>query len=274
MLRACPVVQRRRTGADRKSVKHDVIMDALRVLANGERSAQRQALVQREGTAWLGRQAKRCGFAVDPTEVSAEGYRQIRVARGRGRAPMRFSSLDLSGILTVQDSGLLLKAITRGFGAARAFGCGLMLVEAAVKAVNTRPTPGATPPKPIPIKDRASILFVEKGQLDVLDGAFVLVDGEGVRMHIPVGGLSCLMLEPGIRVSHAAVALAARVGCLLVWVGEAGVRLYSAGQPGGARADRLLHQARLALDPDCRLKVVRKMYSMRFDEPRPATTFG
>jgi hypothetical protein len=33
-----------------------------------------------------------------------------------------------------------------------------------------------------------------------------------------------------------------------VWVGEAGVRLYSAGQPGGARADRLLYQAKLALD--------------------------
>ena len=46
------------------------------------------------------------------------------------------------------------------------------------------------------------------------------------------------MLEPGSRVSHAAVTLAGRVGCLLVWVGEAGVRLYAAGQPGGARADR------------------------------------
>ena len=90
-----------------------------------------------------------------------------------------------------------------------------------------------------------------------------------MRTHIPVGGLACLMLEPGARVSHAAVALAARVGCLLVWIGEAGVRLYSAGQPGGARADRLLHQARLALDPDARLKVVRKMYDMRFGEPAP-----
>ena len=125
------------------------------------------------------------------------------------------------------------------------------------------------PPKPIPIKDRASILFVERGQLDVLDGAFVVVDKDGVRTHIPVGGLACLMLEPGARVSHAAVTLAARVGCLLVWVGEAGVRLYSAGQPGGARADRLLHQAHLALDPETRLKVVRKMYDMRFGEPAP-----
>lgn len=125
------------------------------------------------------------------------------------------------------------------------------------------------PPRPIPIKDRASILFIEKGQLDVLDGAFVIVDRLGVRTHIPVGGLACLMLEPGARVSHAAVSLASRVGCLLVWVGEAGVRLYSAGQPGGARADRLLHQARLALDADARLRVVRKMYDMRFGEPAP-----
>ncbi|RJQ70264.1 MAG: type I-E CRISPR-associated endonuclease Cas1 [Desulfobacteraceae bacterium] len=126
------------------------------------------------------------------------------------------------------------------------------------------------PLKPIPIKDRLSVLFVEKGQLDVLDGAFVLVDKNGVRTHIPVGGVACLMLEPGTRVSHAAAVLASRVGCLLVWVGEAGVRLYSAGQPGGARADRLLYQARLALDDEGRLKVVRKMYAMRFKEEPPA----
>lgn len=124
--------------------------------------------------------------------------------------------------------------------------------------------------KPIPIKDRLSILFVEKGNIDVLDGAFVVVDKTGVRTQMPVGGVACLMLEPGTRVSHAAAVLASRVGCLLVWVGEAGVRLYSAGQPGGARADRLLYQAKLALDDLARLKVVRKMYSLRFKEEAPA----
>lgn len=126
------------------------------------------------------------------------------------------------------------------------------------------------PLKPIPIKERLSVLFVEKGQLDVLDGAFVVVDKTGVRIHVPVGGVACLMLEPGTRVSHAAAALAARVGTLLVWVGEAGVRLYSSGQPGGARSDRLLYQAKLALDDTARLKVVRKMYAMRFGEEPPS----
>jgi CRISPR-associated protein Cas1 len=125
------------------------------------------------------------------------------------------------------------------------------------------------PPKPIAMKERISLLFLERGNLDVLDGAFVLVDKTGVRTHIPVGGVGCLMLEPGIRVSHAAVALASRVGCLLVWVGEGGVRVYASGQPGGARSDRLLYQAKLALDDAARLKVVRKMYALRFGEAPP-----
>ncbi len=123
--------------------------------------------------------------------------------------------------------------------------------------------------KPLPMKDRVSMLFVQYGQIDVLDGAFVVIDQTGVRTHIPVGSVACILLEPGTRVSHAAVHLASTVGTLLVWVGEAGVRLYASGQPGGARADRLLYQARLALEDGLRLKVVRKMYEMRFHEPSP-----
>jgi len=125
------------------------------------------------------------------------------------------------------------------------------------------------PLKPIAMKERVSLLFIEKGQIDVLDGAFVVIDKNGVRTHVPVGSIACLMLEPGTRVSHRAAALAARVGTLLVWVGEAGVRLYASGQPGGARADRLLYQARLALDDGARLRVVRKMYAFRFGETPP-----
>lgn len=120
------------------------------------------------------------------------------------------------------------------------------------------------------MKDRVSMVFIEKGRIDVLDGAFVVVDKTGIRTHIPVGSVACIMLEPGTRVSHAAAALAARVGTLLVWVGEAGVRLYASGQPGGARSDRLLYQAQLALNSDARLKVVRKMYELRFGERAPA----
>lgn len=126
------------------------------------------------------------------------------------------------------------------------------------------------PLNPIPLKDRVSMIFLQYGQIDVIDGAFVLIDKTGIRTHIPVGSVACIMLEPGTRVSHAAVRLAAQVGTLLVWVGEAGVRVYASGQPGGARSDKLLYQAKLALDEDLRLKVVRKMFELRFGEPAPA----
>ena len=122
--------------------------------------------------------------------------------------------------------------------------------------------PGLPPPKPIPLKERAALLFVERAQIDVADGAFVAINADGVRTHIPIGGIACLMLEPGARISHAAIALAARAGTLVTWVGEAGVRFYSAGQPGGARSDRLLWQAQLALNPTARLRVVRHTYRL------------
>lgn len=114
------------------------------------------------------------------------------------------------------------------------------------------------------------MIFVYYGRIDVKDGAFVVVDEvNGERKHIPVGSVASIMLEPGTRISHAAVRLAAVTGTLLIWVGEAGVRLYSSGQPGGARSDKLLYQAKLALDENLRLKVVRKMFEMRFGEKPP-----
>ncbi len=125
------------------------------------------------------------------------------------------------------------------------------------------------PSKPITIKERSSMIFLQYGMLDVQDGAFVLVDKRGVRVHIPVGGVACIFLEPGTTITHAAVGLAADVGTLLVWVGEGGVRLYASGQPGGARSDRLLYQARLALEDSLRIKVVRAMYKYRFGEDPP-----
>ena len=128
---------------------------------------------------------------------------------------------------------------------------------------------GLPPPKPIPLKERSSMVFVERSRIDVKDGSFVAIDASGTRTHIPIGGIACLMLEPGSRISHAAVALAGRAGTLVTWVGEGGVRLYSAGQPGGARSDNLLWQAQLALDSNARLRVVRAMYARRFGENPP-----
>ena len=127
-LRANPVV-RRRVPSARRSVKHDVVMDALRSRAPGLRAAHRLATVRDRGIAWLGRQADRSGFAIHPGDVRVDGYDQRRIAR-KGSAPaMSYSTLDFEGVLTVTDPTTLLPAIARGFGAAKAYGCGLLLVR-------------------------------------------------------------------------------------------------------------------------------------------------
>ena len=54
--------------------------------------------------------------------------------------------------------------------------------------------PAFIPLKPIPIKNRISMIFVYYGRIDVKDGAFVVineVDGEDrERKHIPVGSVA------------------------------------------------------------------------------------
>lgn len=126
-LRANPVVRRRDT-ARRRSMKHDVVMDALRARSKSERAARRRALVQEQGFAWLDRQGARAGFRIRPGDVAVDGYDQQRISRARPAPPMMYSTLDFDGVLTVSDPGTLLSAITHGFGAAKAYGCGLMLI--------------------------------------------------------------------------------------------------------------------------------------------------
>ncbi|MCY4373819.1 MAG: type I-E CRISPR-associated protein Cas6/Cse3/CasE, partial [Spirochaetaceae bacterium] len=129
-LRANPIVRRRVSGR-RRSVKHDVVMDALRSHASGDRDEPRVAAVHREGLAWLERQGVPSGFAVEPNSVRVDGYQQHRIGRSGAAGSMSYSTLDFEGVLTVRDPGALLPAIARGFGASKAYGCGLMLIRRA-----------------------------------------------------------------------------------------------------------------------------------------------
>ena len=128
-LRANPVV-RRLVGDKKHSTKHDVVFDVLRKQASECRASQRHAVIQEQGFKWLARQGKQSGFAVEQREVGIDGYAQHQIGRAKS-SPMAFSTLDFEGVLTVEDPSQLLPAILRGFGAAKAYGCGLMLIRRA-----------------------------------------------------------------------------------------------------------------------------------------------
>ncbi len=129
-LRANPVIRRRDPKRGR-SVKHDVVMDALRSHRKGERAGRRLAIVREQGLAWLQGQGSRTGFTIRPDEVRADGYDRHRIPRRGTAPPMSFSTLDFDGILTVVDPAVFLAAVACGFGASKAYGCGLMLIRRA-----------------------------------------------------------------------------------------------------------------------------------------------
>lgn len=128
VLRANPTVQPHGPGDRRRS---DVVMHALRDTPKGPgRADARPKLIREAGVAWLARQGVRHGFVPDSERAAVDGY-EVRQVPRVGKGPIRFATLDFEGLLTVTEPDGFVTGLLRGFGRARAFGCGLMLIRRA-----------------------------------------------------------------------------------------------------------------------------------------------
>lgn len=115
----------------RKSARHDVVMNAIRNMEGPERAKARQDAVQSAGAAWLMRKLLASGAQTQESAIRVEGYRVLRPPRTRAEKEMHIGVLDFQGMLSVTDPVAFLRAQSEGFGRAKAFGCGLMLVRRA-----------------------------------------------------------------------------------------------------------------------------------------------
>lgn len=117
---------------DRKGVgRVDVVMDALHRLPQQDRAVQRMPVAQAEGAAWLARLGERSGFGVIRADVNDYAVMVLPGHRGARKGQPQFGILDLTGTLEVTDPASFLARVASGFGRARAFGCGLMLIRRA-----------------------------------------------------------------------------------------------------------------------------------------------
>jgi len=109
----------------------DVVMDLLYDEPREKRSERRMELAQLAGEAWLVRQGTVKGFA--PFKTVIEGYTVLELGHeaAKRKDRPRLGVLDLSGTLTVTDPNLFLPALAQGFGRAKAWGCGLMMIRRA-----------------------------------------------------------------------------------------------------------------------------------------------
>lgn len=104
--------------------RRDVVMDAIYALPRGERADARRTAEQDASRCWLDAQGAAHGFAV--TDMVCLGYETLSIPRSPGR--LRLGIVDLEGHLTVTAPVPFTAKVLSGFGRARAFGCGLMLV--------------------------------------------------------------------------------------------------------------------------------------------------
>lgn len=126
LLRANPVVTR-------DGRRHDVVMDAKRrqgwqAASRTERTAEAE-LVAQAGAEWLAARAERAGFALVPERLAVKNYHVHQLSK-RGQK-VTLATCDFEGVLRVADPQAFLTALAQGFGPAKGFGCGLMLLARA-----------------------------------------------------------------------------------------------------------------------------------------------
>ncbi|MEG3349004.1 MULTISPECIES: type I-E CRISPR-associated protein Cas6/Cse3/CasE [Novacetimonas] len=130
LLRANATVDRKVPGRAR-SQRHDIVMDALHRIPPGQRAQARDEVVPPVIAAWLARQGVRSGFCPDADTLNVESCDMLRVPRVRETGAATFGVVDMTGELRVTDPALFMSALLGGYGRARAFGCGLMLIRRA-----------------------------------------------------------------------------------------------------------------------------------------------
>jgi len=125
----------------------------------------------------------------------------------------------------------------------------------------------------IPHADRHGLIWLERGELCVIDGCLNFLTGKGTptphAVQVPHQAVSMILLGPGSTVTHDALRLLARHGTLMAAVGQDGVRAYTALPLLPDRSDIARRQAELWASPRRRISVARHMYALRLGEVLP-----
>lgn len=119
-------------------------------------------------------------------------------------------------------------------------------------------------------RDGTSFLYIDRTKVDRDEMGIRLLCEDG-ELRFPCAQVSVLMLGPGTSITHSAVMELAKFGCLLLWVGEQGVRFYASGYGETRNAKNLERQAMLWALPQSRIDIAKRMYRLRFNET-PAET--
>lgn len=121
------------------------------------------------------------------------------------------------------------------------------------------------------VEDEWTFLYVQHRKIHQDAFGIQLVTEQGA-VQVPLAQFNVLLIGPGVSITSAAVTALADHGCSILWVGENGVRFYASGHPKTHDASNLHKQAQVWADPVERVKVVRRMYVLRYGETFPESS--
>ncbi|MEV4996056.1 type I-E CRISPR-associated endonuclease Cas1e [Streptomyces niveus] len=128
---------------------------------------------------------------------------------------------------------------------------------------------GASSPRELArISDRISFVYLERCTVHRDANAITAEDTDGVT-HIPSATIGTLLLGPGTRITHQAMALLGECGAGVAWVGEHAVRYYAGGRALTRSSGLVEAQATAWASRRSRLDVARAMYRLRFPDEDP-----
>lgn len=125
-LRANPVIRVRKPH-DKSSFTHDVLMHAKKKLKN--KSEPIWPEMEKAALDWLLVRSGKYGFKLNADHIHVHEYQCHRLNKKNQNQFITFSSVEYSGILSVENVEIFKKTLFKGIGKAKSFGCGLLLIR-------------------------------------------------------------------------------------------------------------------------------------------------
>ena len=119
-------------------------------------------------------------------------------------------------------------------------------------------------------EDRISFLYIDKARIEQTEYGIQTIQGKKA-VEIPITTINCLILGPGISITHKAVCNIAAASCTLCFTGMDQSVFYTYGEPATHRAKNLLMQMKYHEDKHLHLDVVHRMYGIRYPDSRLKT---
>lgn len=117
-----------------------------------------------------------------------------------------------------------------------------------------------------PVSTRWNPIYLEHGRLEVDDSSIKWISSDDGVMRIPVARITTLVMGPGSTVTHAAIAMCARMNTVILWVGDDNLHFYAYGVSVNEKCITTMRHAELYADLECREQIAIKMFKYRFGQ--------